>query len=185
MDTTDDELVMCERLRLRLESEPRMNDVNWKFCNEDTLVRYLRAWSHNEEKALQMLQRTLEWRDQVKHETVVCRSCLDDGASHSMRGVGIDLMGRPVFYSQFALIRNGESESNTEHLIFKLENVFKSENVRHHSYVWIIDFAGFSRKDVSLSFAKHALKMFQDHYPERLGVAVLLDPQLFSILYGS
>lgn len=52
--------------------------------------------------------------------------------------------------------------------------------------VWVMDFAGFSRADVSPANAKRVLTLFADHFPERLGCAVVYDaPRAFTALWAA
>jgi len=171
-------------LQLLEDAEGPLDERSRAFCSEATLVRYLRARDHDDKKALAMLRKSLAWRRTVEPEILICKSCQVDGTSHSMRGVGVSKNGHPVFYSQFTGVTCRDPDQNVNHLIFKLENAFKSEHVTAESFVWVIDFAGFSRKDLGVGIARQSLRLFQDQYPERLGCAFLLDaPVIFAAFW--
>ncbi|XP_039001874.1 phosphatidylinositol transfer protein 3-like [Hibiscus syriacus] len=45
--------------------------------------------------------------------------------------------------------------------------------------VWLIDFNGFNLSHISVRMTRETAHVLQEHYPERLGVAILYDPPKF------
>lgn len=45
--------------------------------------------------------------------------------------------------------------------------------------VWLIDFQGFNLSNISVKVTKETAHVLQDHYPERLGLAILYNPPKF------
>lgn len=45
--------------------------------------------------------------------------------------------------------------------------------------VWLIDFEGFNLSNISVKVTRETAHVLQDHYPERLGVAILYNPPKF------
>ena len=61
-----------------------------------------------------------------------------------------------------------------------MENAILNLGVEQEQMVWLIDFHGFSLSNVSLKVTKDTAHVLQNHYPARLGVAILYDaPKIF------
>lgn len=45
--------------------------------------------------------------------------------------------------------------------------------------VWLIDFQGFNLSHISVKVTRETAHVLQDHYPERLGLAILYNPPKF------
>lgn len=157
-----------------------------EFATDDTLLRYLRARDGNEEKALSMFLSTLAWRakninpvaaassgDEAPYGT--CEQCKTDPRSHCFFNVGNDALGRPVVYSCAARAANKVVEDNMIHMALELERLFEG-NKAPGKYVWVIDFKGMGMRDANPRMATTAIPMFTDHYPERMGQIVLINP---------
>lgn len=53
-------------------------------------------------------------------------------------------------------------------------------------WVWIMDFHGFGFADINVRLAKSFLDVSAQHYPERLGLFLLVDaPRLFNALWSA
>lgn len=42
--------------------------------------------------------------------------------------------------------------------------------------VWLIDFQGWNMSSISMNVTRETAHILQDHYPERLGLAILYSP---------
>jgi len=178
-----DEKHAVDTLRQMLENKGDMEREGAReFCSDSTLLRFLRARKMNTENAYKMVRSSVKWRADNRPEQVVCDACAQNPRSHTLREIGMDRETRPVFYSSFAGQLNREADDNIDHIIMLLERSF--EIIPAQQLVWIIDFAGFSAGDLTPSTGKQALKLFGDHYPERLAAVVVLDsPLIFSGLW--
>uniref|UniRef100_A0A7S0ZGV5 CRAL-TRIO domain-containing protein n=1 Tax=Timspurckia oligopyrenoides TaxID=708627 RepID=A0A7S0ZGV5_9RHOD len=180
---SEEERNNLSKFRLLLEESDDFTDPeSLEFCDDSTLVRFLRARQGNVESAHAMIRATLKWREENETSKIVCSACKTDPKSHSTRIIGWCMKGRPVFYSSFASQTSRDPEDNIDHIIALLESTFKM--ISAQSFVWVIDFAGFQTGDITPSTGRQALKLFCDNYPERLGAAYLLDsPLVFSGLW--
>jgi hypothetical protein len=61
------------------------------------------------------------------------------------------------------------------HMAFEIERLF-DHNAAPGKMTWIIDFAGFGLAHADPRLGATALPMFANHYPERMGQIVLVDP---------
>uniref|UniRef100_A0A7S1TLG4 CRAL-TRIO domain-containing protein n=1 Tax=Erythrolobus australicus TaxID=1077150 RepID=A0A7S1TLG4_9RHOD len=153
-----------------------------EFCSDATLLRFLRARKHQVELAHKMVRASIKWRADNRPLEVQCEACAQNPRSHTLREVGMDRELRPVFYSSFAGQQNKDADDNIDHIIMVLERTF--DLIPAQQLVWIIDVAGFSAGDLTPSTGKQALKLFGDHYPERLASVIVLDsPLVFSGLW--
>mmetsp|Transcript_6430 Transcript_6430/g.19470 ORF Transcript_6430/g.19470 Transcript_6430/m.19470 type:complete len:266 (+) Transcript_6430:62-859(+) len=172
-----------EELRAVVEKKERLTEKNRTWLTDITYARFLRARNHNVNKAYKMLSNTIKWRKERCPEDVICTACRQNPRSHSLRAIGVDRIGRPVFYSCFH-VDNRNADDNIAHLTHLLEHVFELECVTEQNYVWVMDFEGFCAADLHPGFAIQAMKMFQSHYPERMGkVLAYSAPKSFSKLY--
>eukprot|EP00183_Erythrolobus_madagascarensis_P006752 CAMPEP_0185843996 /NCGR_PEP_ID=MMETSP1354-20130828/329_1 /TAXON_ID=708628 /ORGANISM="Erythrolobus madagascarensis, Strain CCMP3276" /LENGTH=265 /DNA_ID=CAMNT_0028543599 /DNA_START=36 /DNA_END=833 /DNA_ORIENTATION=+ len=184
---SDAERVKVQQLREKVEAdfkESPMSAEHRTFLTDITYTRYLRARGQNVDKAYAMLCTSLKWREKEAPASLVCAACMRNKRSHTMRCIGRDKLGRPVFYSHFTGVENRVPEENAHHLIWMLENCFADEPDTPQQYVWVVDFVGFGRQDLNPAIGKKSLQVFSDQYPERLGKALILDsPMVFSGLW--
>ncbi|KAK4527094.1 hypothetical protein GAYE_SCF34G5016 [Galdieria yellowstonensis] len=194
LDKTEDKIIGAEapsveekklahKLRDLVRKDGYTSPLDESFCTTFTLVRYLRARDHSLRLARDMLVETLQWRREVRPERMRCRMCLHNPRSHTFRPLGVDKVGRPVMYSCFVGLEDRDADNNVKHLIYYLETIFT--NSFAESYIWVLDFVGFSAQDLNPTVGKKSLKLFSDHYPERLYLAVVVDaPLVFSSLWA-
>lgn len=60
-----------------------------------------------------------------------------------------------------------------------MENAILNLPPNQEQMVWLIDFFNFNLSNVSLKSAKETAHVLQNHYPERLGAAILYNPPRF------
>uniref|UniRef100_A0A7S0FDK2 CRAL-TRIO domain-containing protein n=1 Tax=Pyrodinium bahamense TaxID=73915 RepID=A0A7S0FDK2_9DINO len=168
-----------ESFRRRLGYFP-LTEANRRFCSDDTLLRYLCACDSDEEAALAKLQATLRWRGEViagGGRLPRCPACEADPTAHCFMHVGADAKGRKVIYSCAGRAANKIVHDNCFHMAFELERLFDG-NREPGKITWVIDFNGFSIRDMNPNMGRTAFPMFQGHYPERMGQIVALDPPI-------
>lgn len=167
-----------QQLRQSLHHQHRHN------VDEATLRRFYKATGGNIAQSTKRLQATCQWRDSYKPEQVVCKACAKDPRSHYMHLVGHDMLDRPIIYSCLALATNRVYQDNVDHMIQTFETAIKCMPPGVENWVWVCDFHGFGMSDVNPKLAKAFLDVSATHYPERLGLFILLDtPTLFSALW--
>ena len=70
-----------------------------------------------------------------------------------------------------------DHDSQIRHLVFCLENAVTCLPAGRETMLWLIDFRGWSLKtSPPLKTSRETLNILQNHYPERLGMAVLYNP---------
>lgn len=90
------------------------------------------------------------------------------------------LMTLPVL-----LLQNSKSVAGQiKYLVYCMENAILHLPSNQEQMVWLVDYWNFSLSNISLKSAKEAAHVLQNHYPERLGVAILYNPpRLFEQFY--
>lgn len=147
-----------------------------------TLTRYLRARGGNVEAAGAMLASS-EAYAVAEPPPDVCAACVGRPRSHSFYPVGPSVTGEPVAYSNYAA-EDSAAESNVVHMRFAMDRLFGEGVPRLARMIWVMDMQFFAAKHLSPAVARRVLTLFADHYPERLGCAVVYDaPYIFSGLF--
>ena len=100
---------------------------------------------------------------------------------------GTDLVGRPVIYMNPAKENSKDYEKNLKLIVYTMEAAVRSMPPNVEQLIWVVDFEGYSPKSAPpISVAKEVLSILSNHYPERLGFALLLDaPKIFSLFYSA
>ncbi|KAG2435701.1 hypothetical protein HXX76_006900 [Chlamydomonas incerta] len=153
-------------------------------ADDATVRRFIRATGGNLALSVKRLNATCQWRASVRPEQVVCRACVRDPRSHYMHLCGYAADGRPIIYSCLANPTNKVFEDNKAHMIQTFEWAIKCMPPGVEQWIWVCDFKGFGMADVNPKLAKLFLDISAEHYPERLGMFMIVDaPSLFGLLW--
>ncbi|KXS18027.1 CRAL/TRIO domain-containing protein [Gonapodya prolifera JEL478] len=168
-----------------------------KFLTDVTLHRYLVARNWQTDSALAQLRRTVVWRrktfghiepdpafpDAPKME---CEQCLSDPASHCFFPVGWDDVGRPILYGCQKRMAYPDVEASLVHVFYNIEKSLRSTR-SSGQFIYFVDFNGFDFQEaLKARYAIRFLMTFADHYPERLGRMVLVNPpSVFQMFYNA
>ncbi|EFJ46012.1 hypothetical protein VOLCADRAFT_93811 [Volvox carteri f. nagariensis] len=153
-------------------------------ADDTTVKRFIRATGGNLALSAKRLNATLAWRAKVRPEEVVCRACAREPKSHYMHLAGFCRQGRPIIYSCLELATNKVFEDNRDHMIQTFEMAVKCMPPGVEQWIWVCDFKGFGVADANPKLAKLFLEMSGEHYPERLGLFLVVDaPSLFGMLW--
>jgi hypothetical protein len=145
----------------------------------ETVVRFLRARNGDAEAAARMLAAALA----LPPPPQPCPGCLEDHRAHSFYPVGPTARGEPVTYSNY-LATDTDPAGNVNHMRYAMDCLFQDTSL--HRMTWVMDMHGFGRKHLSPSVARRVLTLFADHYPERLGCAIIYDaPYMFYGLFSA
>lgn len=151
------------------------------YCSDVSISRYLAARSWNVKKAAKMLKTTLKWRLDYKPEEIRW----DDVASEAETGKIYrsnykDKLGRPVLVMRPRCQNTKSVKGQIKYLVYCMENAVVNLPEDQEQMVWLIDFHGFNLSNISIKVTKETAHVLQDHYPERLGIAILYDaPKVF------
>lgn len=185
--TGDDEFdtILVKRRALAIEKLPAMraryplerySDAQRTFLSDNTLIRHIEARDGDLDKASAMIEETLAWRSKhIDGVPLSCPSCVANKDAHCFFPIGKDSRGWMLIYSCAARAIDKKPESSIVHMSTMLERIFEG-NSAPGKIVWIIDMHGFGFADMDSTMARKSVPIFQDHYPERMGQIVILDP---------
>ncbi|KAJ8763133.1 hypothetical protein K2173_025518 [Erythroxylum novogranatense] len=145
------------------------------LCSDASISRYLRARNWNTKKAVKMLKETLKWRLQFKPEKIRW----DDVAMEAKTGKVyranfVDKNGRTVLVMRPGYQNTNGIEGQMKHLVYCLENAIMTSN--EEQMIWLVDFQGWTMASISVKSTKETIRVLQNHYPERLALAILFNP---------
>lgn len=146
-------------------------------------LRYLVARSYDTKKAYTMLENTVKWWRETGCENWVCDTCLKDPNQHMGQFVGWDLEHRPVM---FMSMRWGPERKNPlRHMICSFNHMIRMMPVGVEKWVCVTDFETYSHlRDGKPSMGLGVIRTIQDHFPERLGKMICINPPtMFWVLW--
>ena len=158
------------------------------LADEWRLLRYLGARGFHARKAADMLHASLLWERQLRPAAVQCTRCARDPNAHCMEFVGWDVKHRPVMYATYAwsdpATRNNADEAIEHNVaLFQRVKALMPEGVEQ--WVVLTDFVTYSLwRDATSKVGRVVMDVLQNHFPERLGAQVLVDPPAaFWVMY--
>lgn len=177
------------KLRNALDNTVSLDIGTSAWADEKCMRRYLRARKYDHDKALAMLLETIEWRSEESVATLF--PVLDAPEYNMLRSKAecgkmfvlphLDNRGRATIVMKPGLQEKEEPAADLRFLIYTLERATRLASKSDHieqKFVIIVDYAAgnFSlRTAPSLSTSKATLNILQNHFPERLALALLLD----------
>ncbi|KAL7097587.1 hypothetical protein ACP275_10G153700 [Erythranthe tilingii] len=146
-------------------------------CCDASILRYLRARNWNAKKATKMLKETLKWRIQYRPDNIKW----DDIAQEAARGKIYranysDKHGRTVLVMRPGLQNSNSVEEQIKCLVYCMESAISNLDEDQEQMVWLIDFQKWNMASISVKVTRETARVLQDHYPERLGIAVFYNP---------
>ncbi|KAG5404980.1 hypothetical protein IGI04_011098 [Brassica rapa subsp. trilocularis] len=174
---TEEEKGKIEELRKLLGPLPEKLSG---FCSDDAVLRYLRARNWHVKKAAKMLKETLKWRVQYKPEEICWEEIADEAETGKIyRSSCVDKHGRPVLIMRPSVENSKSVKGQIRYLVYCMENAIQNLPPGEEQMVWMIDFNGYSLANVSLKTTRETAHVLQEHYPERLSLAILYNPPKF------
>ncbi|XP_065880686.1 uncharacterized protein [Euphorbia lathyris] len=150
------------------------------YCSDASIARHLRARNWNVKKATKMLKETLKWRAQHKPEEIRWEEVSHEAETGKIyRTNYLDKHGRTVLVMRPSCQNTKSIKGQIKYLVYCMENAVLNLAPGQEQMVWLIDFRGYNLTHVSLKVTKETAHVLQDHYPERLGLAILFNPPKF------
>lgn len=149
-----------------------------QYVTDDCLRRYLRARSWSVKKAEKMLRESLAWRETYKPEEIRWEDVATETETGKVyRAACIDKQGHSVLVMRPARQNTTSRDGQIKQLVYSMENAILNLPADQEQMVWFIDFKGFSMgKSMPVKTVQEVAYVLQNHYPERLGMAILLNP---------
>ncbi|KAF5367525.1 hypothetical protein D9758_003628 [Tetrapyrgos nigripes] len=149
-------------------------------------LRYLRAtkWK-SADACIQRIESTLKWRREFGIYDKITSSYIEPEAVTGKEILfGYDTYGRPAFYMIPSRQNTNEATRQVEFAVWMLERAIDLMDEGVESLDLLINFAD-KAKNPSLSTARKVLSILQNHYPERLGKALVINvPYLVNMFFN-
>ncbi|GFG04573.1 CRAL-TRIO domain-containing protein C23B6.04c [Aspergillus udagawae] len=153
-----------------------ITDDERMFLTRECLLRYLRATKWNVTEAITRLQRTLTWRREYGLEKLTSDYISIENETGKQVILGYDIHARPCLYLLPSNQNTEKSDRQVEHLVYMLERVIELMGPDQETLALIVNFNETkSGQNASLGQAKQTLNILQNHYPERLGRALVIN----------
>jgi len=171
----------------------KASGVEWtpeaqKFCDEACIQRYLRARNGDVMKAANMLQETIKWRKQSRIDELTLDDFSGDLKTGFIYVAGNDSEGRSivVLRKRTCKLLPSEVDQYLRYLMFTVESAVRNMKNGAEQWVFVIDLNNYSpANSPALSTTSATIQMLQDHYPEHLGKAYIVNaPTVFEMFYG-
>ncbi|XP_057948442.1 uncharacterized protein LOC131144080 isoform X2 [Malania oleifera] len=147
------------------------------LCSDASISRYLRARNWNTKKASKMLKETLKWRLDYKPEKIRWEDIAHEAETGKIyRANYFDKHGRTVLIMRPGFQNTNSTRGQIRYLVYCLENAIMNLKPDQEQMVWLIDFQGWNTSSISIKVTRETAHILQDHYPERLGLAILYNP---------
>ncbi|KAG2387492.1 hypothetical protein C9374_001086 [Naegleria lovaniensis] len=145
--------------------------------NYHCLIRYLRARDFDVKKSYDLLKSTLEWLEDFKPYLITASKMTKEAATGKIFCRGFDKFNRPVVYMSPGKENTYDGEGNIQLLVYSLFTAVARMPPGVSQMTWICNFEGYTMKNApSLSVCKQTVSILSSHFPERLGVALIVNP---------
>ncbi|KAB8257913.1 CRAL-TRIO domain-containing protein [Aspergillus pseudonomiae] len=156
-------------------TEP-ITDNERMFLTRECLLRYLRATKWNVSEAIARLERTLTWRREYGVEKLTADFISVENETGKQVLLGYDIHARPCLYLLPSNQNTEKSDRQIQHLVFMLERVIDLMPPDQETLALIVNYNETkSGQNASVGQAKQTLNFLQNHYPERMGRALVIN----------
>ncbi|KAG8906793.1 hypothetical protein FRB99_006060 [Tulasnella sp. 403] len=171
------------------EADAKLTEQERFWLTRECLLRYLRATKWNESAAIKRLEATLAWRREYGfYDTVTTEYVEPEGLTGKEITWGYDVDGRPALY-MYPSRQNTDGSTpegqkkQLQYSLFVMEQAFDLMEPGIENISLMIDFSD-RGKSPSLGTARLMLSFLQNHYPERLGRALIINlPYLVTLFF--
>lgn len=167
--------VTCEKEK---EKSGPLMDRERSWITRDCLLRYLRATKWNVDEAAKRVQGTLGWRREYGLDDFTPEYISPEQETGKQIIVGYDKQGRPCQYLNPGRQNTDSSPRQIHHLFYMVERVTDMMPAGVESLSLMINFKPSKQRQntsVPISVAREVLHILQNHYPERLGKALIIN----------
>lgn len=154
--------------------------------SRESMIRYLRATKWDVASAKKRLTDTIAWRREYGVDSLKA----DDLEPEAMTGketiLGYDNRGRPLHYMHPSRNTTQETPRQMQYAVWVLERAIDLMPPGVEMLALLINFGGKKRNPTSISNAKLMLYILQNHYVERLGIALCINvPWIFKAFWNA
>lgn len=151
-----------------------LEDYERMFMTRECLFRYLRATTWKVDQAATRLRNTLVWRREYGTDKFTADYISPENETGKQVILGWDVDGRPCCYLRPSKQNTERSDRQIEHLVYMLERTIDLMPPGQEMLALLINFAETKQgQGATLAQGKQTLNILQNHYPERLGRALV------------
>ncbi|RMD39879.1 hypothetical protein DV735_g5268, partial [Chaetothyriales sp. CBS 134920] len=151
-----------------------ITDEERMFLTRECLLRYLRADKWNVEHATTRLRNTLAWRREYNLKKLTPDYISIENETGKQVVIGWDNEGRTCQYLRPSKQNTEKTDRQIEHLVFMLERTIELMPPGQETLALLINFAETKAgQGATLAQGKQVMYILQNHYPERLGRALV------------
>ena len=151
-----------------------LTEAERMYMTRDCLLRYLRATTWNVAQAETRLRNTLVWRREYGLLKLTPEYTSIENATGKQLIIGWDNEGRSCQYMRPSKQNTERTPRQIEHLVFMLERSIDLMPAGQETLALLINFAETkSGQGATLAQGRQTLNILQNHYPERLGRALV------------
>lgn len=173
----DEQKEKINEVRRLLGELPEKSSI---YCSDASISRYLTARNWNVKKATKMLKDTLKWRLEYKPEEIRWEEVAHEAETGKIyRSNYTDKYGRSILVMRPGFQNTKSTKGQIRYFVYCMENAILNLPPEHEQMVWLIDFRGYNLSHISVKVTQETAHVLQDHYPERLGLAILYNPPKF------
>jgi hypothetical protein len=153
-----------------------INDQDRLFLTRECLLRYLRASKWDVATAKKRLMATLTWRREYGLLDHTHDYISPENETGKQVILGYDNDARPCLYLNPARQNTERTERQLQHLFYMMERVIDIMGPGQESLALLVNFMDTRRgQGASIGQAKETMSVLQNHYPERLGRALITE----------
>lgn len=148
------------------------------WLTKECLLRYLRATKWSVDEAARRLLATLAWRREYGLDGFTAEYISPEQETGKQIIVGFDRQGRPCQYLNPGRQNTEPSPRQMHHLFYMVERVTDMMPPGVETLSLMINFKPSKQRQntsVPLATAREVLHVLQNHYPERLGKALIIN----------
>ncbi|RFU75391.1 hypothetical protein TARUN_6840 [Trichoderma arundinaceum] len=155
-----------------------LTDRELSWLTRDCLLRYLRATKWSVDDAAKRLLSTLAWRREYGIDEFTPEHISPEQETGKQIILGFDRQGRPCQYLNPGRQNTDASPRQIQHLFYMVERVVDMMPPGVEMLSLMINFKPSKQRQntsVPVSMAREVLHILQNHYPERLGKALIIN----------
>ncbi|KAE8257606.1 hypothetical protein A4X13_0g2248 [Tilletia indica] len=157
-----------------------------RLLTRESLLRYLRAAKWDLNFAKKRLIDTIIWRREYGVDDLKPDEIEPEAESGKETVLGFDKRGRPLHYMTPHLNNTKESPRQMKFAVWILERAIDLMPPGVEQLALLINFQHKSRNPTSIANAKLMLYILQNHYVERLGIALCINvPWIFKTFFAA
>ena len=168
------------------EKKPLNEWETLRLLTRESMLRYLRATKWDVTQAKKRLTETIIWRREYGVDSLDPSYLEPEAETGKETILGFDNKGRPLHYMHPNRNTTKESPRQMQFAVWILERAIDLMPPGVEQLALLINFGGKKGQPTSISNAKLMLYILQNHYVERLGIALCINvPWIFKAFWNA